>query len=428
MKKVAVIGSGISGLAAAWILSKKPQDFEVSLFESANYFGGHSNTIDVTIDGITHPVDTGFLVHNDRTYPHLIELFKALNIDTHPSEMSFSVKAIQDKLEWAGTNLNSLFIQRSNLVSPKFYRMIRDILRFNKEKSELLQWSKEKNVSLGDLLFHKDFSKEFRDWYLVPMGACIWSTPTSEMLKFPAATFIQFCENHGLLQITDRPQWKTVINGSRVYVEKMIEEIHYKYLNEPVVSVHRKSNLFEEGKVLIKTNTRELQFDEVIMATHTDVSLKILNGPKLLDREVLGGIEYQENIAYLHSDESFLPENKKAWAAWNYETNQSEPNHGGVMISYLINELQPLPFKKSVIVTLNPTRVPDENKTFKKIIYHHPVFGEKAPNAQKKLKQIQGVGGVWFAGAWTRYGFHEDGLLSGIQVANLLGAWAPWQK
>lgn len=428
MKKIAVVGSGISGLSAAWLLqnhSASNKTSEVHLFESSDYLGGHSNTVDVTLEGHTAPVDTGFLVHNNRTYPHLIELFKLLGIDSYESDMSFSVKVLEKNIEWAGSNIDTLFIQRKNIFSYAFLRMIQDILRFNKKKFEYLEKCKTHQWSLGELLIQEKFSNEFRDWYLIPMGACIWSTPTSEMLRFPGYTFIQFCENHGLLQVADRPQWKTIKGGSREYVKRMAKSLAHIYLNEPVLKVSRKN---ADGKMILVTKNQTLEFDEVILATHTDISLKIIENPTDTDREILSAIDYQENVAYLHYDKTFLPENKKAWSAWNYETDIAGPNERAVMVSYYINNLQSLPFHEPILVTLNPTREPSAHKLIKKIVYHHPVFTEKSTKAQEQLLLHQGLGGLWFAGAWTRYGFHEDGILSGINVANALGAFAPWQK
>lgn len=428
MKKVAVVGSGIGGLSAAWLLSNyssKDNPCEVHLFESGQYLGGHSNTVDVSLEGKSAPVDTGFLVHNNRTYPHLIELFKLLGIEVYESDMSFSVKVLEKNLEWAGASLDTLFVQRKNLFSISFLRMIQDILRFNKRKFEYLEKCLKHQWSLGELLVQEKFSDEFRDWYLVPMGACIWSTPTSEMLRFPGFTFIQFCENHGLLQVSDRPQWKTIKGGSREYVKKMASTIAAIYLNEPVQSVSRKN---ANGKMSLITSKQSFEFDEIILATHTDISLKMIQQPTELDQKILSAIDYQENIAYLHTDETFLPASKKAWSAWNYETDVAGPNERAVMVSYYINNLQALPFQTPVLVTLNPTREPKKDKLIKKITYHHPVFTEKSTEAQKLLPSHQGVGGLWFAGAWTRYGFHEDGMLSGLLVANQLGAYAPWQK
>ncbi len=417
--KIAVIGSGISGLSAAWLLNRK-ENIEVTLFEAADYLGGHSNTVDVTLDGITFPVDTGFLVHNPATYPNLISFFSYLEVDVVETDMTFSVKLEGQKIEWAGTNLLTVFSQKKNLLSLRFWRMIKDIMRFNREAVANLNLARAKKWSLGELLTHKKYSTEFRDWYLIPMGAAIWSTSTEEMLLFPAETFIQFCLNHSLLQVDGRPVWRTVKNGSREYVKKIAKDLPRVLLNEKVLQVTR------GDIVTIKTNNRTENFDKVIFAAHSDQILEMLSDASELEKKILTPVRYQSNTAYLHWDDKLLPESKIIWSAWNYISQIDALNKREVCVSYLISKLQPLPCTKPIIVTLNPSQEPSAEKMIKKIIYHHPVFDRHCIDSQNQLRDIQGQNHTYFAGAWCGYGFHEDGLNSGIHVASLLNAGVPW--
>ncbi len=406
MKKVAIIGSGIAGVSSAYYLNKL--GYNVSLFEAANYFGGHTNTVDIELSGKTIPVDTGFLVHNDRTYPNLIDFFSELSIETFNSDMSFSVDRRGENLIWSGTNLFTVFAQFKNLFRPRFYKFLKEVLRFNKNSQKYLDESKGNlDLTLGQLLNEKGYSQDFQKWYLLPMGGCIWSTPMSEMTLFPAYTFLVFSMNHGLLQIFNRPQWRTVLNGCRTYVEKALVTVENKYLNEDVKSIKEINN-----KLLISTSNREEEFDYCLFATHPPETLKIINDIAHSSKDHLKEFKYQENEAVLHLDENILPRKKMAWAAWNYLSADGADEDGAVSVSYLINMLQPLPVKESVIVTLNPVINISEDKTIKKIKYEHPLFSSAAIKAQKEIEKIQGEKGIFFAGAWLRYGFHEDGILS----------------
>lgn len=415
--RIAVIGSGIAGLGAAWLLAPRN---EVVLYEAASYAGGHSNTVDVTLDGVTHPVDTGFLVHNDRTYPNLIQLFSLLGVDTPHSEMTFSVSLPGEDLEWAGSDLGTLFCQPRNLLRPAFWRMVSNILRFNRHAQDLLVHARHHGHSLGRLLDEQGYSQEFRRWYLYPMGAAIWSTPLTGMEAFPAETFLQFCLNHGLLQIFDRPQWKTVRNGSREYVKAMLRLLPDTRLDCPVSAVVR------DGDGVVVTSVRGSErFDRVVMATHTDISLALLKDAHPQEREVLAGIRYQPNTAWLHTDASLMPARRKAWSAWNYYSRGSGGDRP-VAVTYWLNKLQPLPFRSDVFVTLNPPEPPAHGTIIERIEYAHPQLDGAAYEAQRKLPGIQGLDRVYFCGAWASYGFHEDGLKAGMKVAQLLGAKIPW--
>jgi len=406
MKKIAVIGSGISGISAAYYLDKL--NFDVSIYESNNYFGGHTNTQELEIDGVKSPVDTGFLVHNDRTYPNLIDFFNELKIETFPSEMSFSVMRKSDGITWGGSNLLTIFAQYKNLFSLRFHKFLREVLHFNKfSRNYLSEYEGKLELTLEDLLIEKNYSKDFKKWYLLPMGGCIWSCPKNELLKFPAFTFLKFCLNHGLLQIYNRPKWKTVLNGCNTYVEKVLKLIEKKYLNEPVLGITP-----QEGKLNVTTDQRTENYDFCIICTHPPETLKMLKNCDPQTKDLLCKFNFQENKAVLHLDESVLPDRKIAWSAWNYTSTKSDDGKDRVSVSYLINKLQPLPFKEPVIVTLNPVTKINNDKIIKTISYQHPLFSTESIVAQDQINNIQGSNGIYFSGAWMRYGFHEDGILS----------------
>ena len=419
---VAIVGSGISGLAAAHALRGKAV---ITLFESADYFGGHTHTVDVTLPGkngaVTHGVDTGFLVFNERTYPKLIQLFADLKVQTVKSDMSFSVqvpRASGEQLEWSGSSLNSVFAQRKNLVNGKFLRMLRDILRFNRVTTEIANANLDAAMlqPLAEFLSDHKFSEEFRDWYFLPMMGCIWSCPTDQMLQFPVATMIRFCYNHGLIQVTNRPQWWTVQGGARNYVEKIIAGIADKRLNSPVRRIARNAS-----GVHVTTDAGTERFDKVVLATHSDQSLKMLHEPTHAEQQSLAAIRYQPNRAVLHTDTSVLPRKKIAWAAWNYErAEQTSRESSQVCLHYLLNMLQPLPFTQSVVVSLNPLRDIARKHIMAEFDYAHPVFDLAAIAAQGGVAALQGQNNTYFCGAWTGYGFHEDGLKSGLNVAELI--------
>jgi len=421
--KLAIVGSGISGLAVAHTLQHQA---DITVFEAGDYFGGHTHTVDITLPTpqgrVTYGVDTGFLVFNERTYPNLIKLFADLGVETVPSDMSFSVKVPGAKngkaLEWSGTDLNSVFAQRSNLVNPRFWRMLADVMRFNALCTRIAKDQREEELQqpLSDFLRTHRFSEPFRDWYFLPMLGCIWSCPTDQMLQFPVATMIRFCHNHGLIQVTNRPQWFSVLGGARHYVEKILAGVHDKRLNTPVRLIER-----DDQGVRIVTDGRVERFDEVVIATHTDQALGLLREPSSDERSVLGAIRYQDNRAVLHTDASVLPANPKTWAAWNYErAASSEQESSRVCLHYLLNRLQRIPFAQPVVVSLNPLQAIDPASIVGEYDYAHPVFDLKAIDAQKRVPLLQGQRHTWYAGAWTGYGFHEDGLKSGLNVGRAL--------
>ena len=421
--KVAIVGSGIAGLGAAHALRGQA---DITLLEAGDYFGGHTHTVDIHLSTptglVTHGIDTGFLVFNERTYPQLIALFAELGVPTAKSDMSFSVQAPraagQRPLEWSGSSLNTVFAQRSNLVNPRFLRMLRDVMRFNQLATDIALRNAEGELMqpLAAFLDQHQLSAEFRDWYFLPMLGCIWSCPTDQMLQFPVATMIRFCHNHGLIQVTNRPQWWTVDGGARQYVEKIVAGIADKRLNSPVQRVER-----DALGVDVTVNGQTERFDKVIMASHSDQSLALLGDASPQEREVLGAIRYQPNRAVLHTDTSVLPQKRRAWAAWNYErAADTRQDSAQVCLHYLINMLQPLPFDTPVVVSLNPLHAIDPLSIHGSFDYAHPVFDLAAIQAQGQLPQLQGQQNTYFCGAWTGYGFHEDGLKSGLAAARTL--------
>ena len=423
LRRIAIVGSGISGLAVAHTLHGLA---DITLYEAGDYFGGHTHTVDVTLPTpqgpVTHGVDTGFLVFNERTYPNLINLFGQLGVQTAASDMSFSVKvpgALNGQaLEWSGSNLDTVFAQRSNLLRPRFLKMLADVLRFNALCTRIASANldAEMNQALSDFLLANRFSAEFRDWYFLPMLGCIWSCPTDQMLRFPVATMIRFCHNHGLIQVTNRPRWFTVQGGARHYVDKIVAKVADKHLNTPVRLIER-----DAQGVRVVTDGQVERFDEVVICSHSDQALGMLRDASVAEREVLSAIRYQANLAVLHTDARVLPSRPKAWAAWNYERAVSvEQESTRVCLHYLLNRLQPLPFEQPVVVSLNPVSPIAPERILGQYDYAHPVFDLAAIEAQKRMEQLQGQQHTWFAGAWMGYGFHEDGLKAGLSVARAL--------
>ena len=421
--RVAVVGSGIAGLGAAHALRGKA---DISLFEAGAYFGGHTHTVDVTLpdahgNAVSHGVDTGFLVFNERTYPEFIALLKELDVSAVPSDMSFSVQVPRAQgraLEWSGTSLNTVFAQRANLLRPAFWRMLRDLLRFNTLVTDLAKRGAEASLTqpLAEFLQAQKFSAEFRDWYLLPMLGCIWSCPTDQMLQFPVATMVRFCHNHGLAQVSQRPQWWTVAGGARHYVDKITAGITDKRLNTPVRQITR-----DARGVAVTTDTGTERFDRLVLATHSDQALALLGGHATAqERQVLGAIHYQPNRAVLHTDTRVLPRNPSAWAAWNYEAAHSSQTDARVCLHYLLNRLQPVPFQQPVVVSLNPVQPIADDQVLGSFDYAHPVFDLAAIRAQAEVPALQGRQHTYFAGAWMGYGFHEDGLKAGRAAASQL--------
>lgn len=415
--KVAVVGSGISGLGAALLLQQK---HEVHLFESDSRLGGHAHTNQITNSGNTFGVDTGFLVYNDLTYPHLKGLFKYLSVETVDSDMSLSLQIPESNLEWAGDNLNSVFAQRKNLINPQFYKFLFQILKFHKNAEQNRQLCIINKWTIGELIQHEKYSNELLEWYILPMVAAIWSTPEKGMLDFPAETFLTFFINHKLLQVNDRSVWKTVKNGSIQYVNKIASQLSHIHLSEPVTKVESIGD-----RIYLESIKSKYEFDKVVFATHAPVTRKIYTFKNELQKNIIESFSDISNDAVLHTDQSFMPENKKCWSSWNVKAQLKTSESDKVSLTYYLNKLQPLPTLEKLLLTLNPSV--KINNTILSHQYAHPKFDQKAIDAQKKISSIQGIDNVYFAGAWTRYGFHEDGLLSAVNVAKCFDISPPWE-
>lgn len=408
--RIAIVGAGVAGLGSAWLL--REQGHAVTLFEAGNHLGGHTHTVDVTLDGARAPVDTGFLVFNERTYPLLTALFAKLGVETVPSEMSFSARIDGAGVEWSGTDLRALFAQPRNALRPDFWRMLRDILRFNRKASAMAAADDIPAVPLGEFLARERYSRPFCEWYLLPMAAAIWSSPKKDIGAFCLKTFVRFCHNHGLLALADRPQWRTVAGGARTYVERIARVLPDIRLASPVACVRR----LAQGVEVTARGAVE-RFDQVVLACHGDQARAILGDASPLERQLLGKIRYQSNRVLLHTDIALLPRARRAWSAWNYLACDDPDGIRPVAVSYLINRLQPLPFASPLIVTLNPPFDPAPGAMLQEFRYDHPLLDEAAIMAQRTLAQRQGEQRTWFAGAWLGHGFHEDGLRSAHAVA-----------
>lgn len=414
-QRIAVIGSGISGLSAAWLLSQR---HEVSLFEAQDRLGGHSNTVDTPAG----PIDTGFIVYNEATYPNLTALFAHLKVPTKSSDMSLGVSLDNGRLEYSGDTLSSLYAQPRNLLSIRFWSMLRDLLRFYREAPG--HAGALEDVSLHDYLTAQDYGTAFRDDHLYPMAAAIWSTPAAEIGAYPAAAFIRFCTNHGLLQLRDRPLWRTVDGGSRAYVNRLAAAFDgHIHLNRPIRSVRRTGIGVEitDGMGMMQ------RFDQVVLATHADQALALLADPSSAERSVLGAFRYTDNEAVLHTDVSLMPQRRKVWSSWNYLSRQ-DGNRRQLSVTYWMNRLQDIPGRTPYLVTLNPLSEPNPASVIRRERYTHPRFDIEALGAQKRLWSLQGLGHTWYCGAHFGAGFHEDGLQAGLAVAEALGGVRrPWQ-
>jgi predicted NAD/FAD-binding protein len=415
-QRIAIVGTGISGLGAAWALH---EDHDIVVFEAAERLGGHSNTVDVmTSSGITS-VDTGFIVYNEVTYPHLTRLFADLRIPTEPSEMSFSY-SLDRRREYAA-NLKGVLARPSNLARPRFLRMLRDIERFRRIGNQL---QPEENETIGELMARTGFSEGFLDEYLYPMTGAIWSAGMSEISRHPAPMILEFLANHGLIDIVGRPKWRTVSGGSRTYVQRLTAGFSDRIrLRSPVLAVERHSN-----RVTVHTPTGASNFDQVIIATHSDQALQAL-GSEATNRErsLLGAIPYQENVAVLHSDPTLMPSRRALWSSWNAMTSTELPTGPVASVTYWMNRLQNLDSEIPLFVSLNPLYEPRPETVHEMFTYTHPQFDPAAVQAQLGIAEIQGQNRTWYAGAYLGYGFHEDGLQAGLNVAAALGSPAPWQ-
>ncbi|MDE8344787.1 MAG: FAD-dependent oxidoreductase [Acidocella sp.] len=416
-QRLAVVGAGITGLSAAWLLREA---YDVTLYEAEPRAGGHADTQMPVVDGNVVPVDTGFIVYNNVNYPNLIGFFAALGVATHDSNMSFGVSKNQASFEYAGGELKQLFAQPGNMLRPRFLGMVRDILRFNKAAPALLQT--QSTVSLGEYLTTNRYGTGFVEDYILPMGAAIWSASVSGMKAFPARSFIRFFVNHGLLNITDRPQWRTVTGGSRVYVARVAADLAALRLGDAVRRVTR----HEQG-VTVHAASGGATYDQVVLCAHADQSLAMIDNPHPAERAILGAIRFQDNVAVLHQDAALMPRRKLAWSSWNYLSQSRADYDDAVCLTYWMNLLQGMKTKDPLLVSLNPNLPIDPTKILLRKTYRHPQFDAAAITAQEQLPEIQGQDRLWFAGAWTGWGFHEDGIASALRVANALDVSAPWQ-
>ncbi|WP_313528273.1 FAD-dependent oxidoreductase [Shinella sp.] len=416
--KIAVVGTGIAGLSAAWLLSQR---HDVTVFEAQARIGGHCNTVDA---GGT-PVDTGFIVYNDTTYPNLKALFTHLDVPTKASDMSFAVSMDKGQLEYAGTNLAGLFAQRSNLASPRFWSMLRDLVRFYRQAPNGVR-NLDPSASLDDYLDGAGFGRAFREDHLYPMAAAIWSTPALEIGNYPAISFVRFCENHGLLKFVRRPIWRTVDGGSRAYVARLIAPFRERIRTNAPVNAIRRVN----GAVEISVSGAEPEwFDHVVIGAHADQALGMLTDRSEREAELLSAFTYGDNETVLHSDESLMPRRRRVWASWNYLASSGRDGSAPhkPCVTYWMNRLQDIPDTSPRFVTLSPLHTPAEDKVFWRGLYQHPLFNAATLAAQKQLWSLQGQSNTWFCGSYFGSGFHEDAIQAGLAVGESLGGISrPW--
>ena len=430
-RRVAVIGAGVAGLSAAWLLSR---GMRVVLYEAEPRLGGHSNTVQVPGAHGAIPVDTGFIVYNERNYPNLVALFEELGVATDASDMSFAASLGGGRLEYSGTSLNGLLGQRRNLLRPRFWRMLRDIRRFYREAPRVLADPGAGRISLGDWLAQQAYSDSFIEDHLLPMGAAIWSTTARQMRDYPLQAFVRFFNSHGLLTLTDRPQWRTVRGGSIEYVRRI-----QALISEGVRSSSPVARVEKAGAQVRVTDRRGGvdHFDDVVIATHADEALALLADPTSPARAILSAFRYTENLAVLHSDPALMPRRRRVWSSWNYIGAPSAgPDQGdpALCVTYWMNRLQNLPTAEPILVTLNPNRPVAAERMHACYRYSHPLFNDAALDAQRRLWPLQGQGNVWFCGSYFGHGFHEDALQSGLAAAEALATAAglgtlrrPWQ-
>ncbi|UTW09143.1 NAD(P)/FAD-dependent oxidoreductase [Pseudomonas benzenivorans] len=411
--KIAIIGSGIAGLTSAYLLNRR---HAISLFEAGDWLGGHTHTVDVRVDGRDHAIDTGFIVFNDWTYPNFIRLLEQLGVAYRPTEMSFSVRDPQSALEYNGNSLNSLFAQRRNLVSPTFWGMLRDILRFNREALADLHGNRiDEHTTLGHYLQQRGYGSRFIEHYVVPMGAAIWSMSLAEMLNFPLQFFVRFFKNHGLLSVNDRPQWQVIEGGSRSYVAPLSAPFAERIrLNCPVQRVERD----ERGVTLHSAAGRE-RFDKVVFACHSDQALALLAEPSQAERDILGALPYADNDVVLHTDTRLLPRRRLAWASWNYRLGG--PNEQPAAVTYNMNILQGIRSDTTFCVSLNQSAAIDPDKILGRYRYAHPQYSLGGVAAQARWEELLGARHSYYCGAYWANGFHEDGVVSALRVARAFG-------
>ena len=411
-KKIAVVGTGISGLIAAYLLSPKN---EVEVFESNNYIGGHTRTITVEIDSQSYPIDTGFIVYNEWTYPNFMKVLAKNRIQSQSTNMSFSLSCEETGLEYNGTSFNGLFAQKKNLLRPSYYKMVYDIIRFNREAKNFLKESKESKISFDKFLKNLNFDRNIQDFYIYPMASAIWSAAPAMIAQAPFQFFARFFDNHGMLNIQDRPKWRVIQGGSREYIKRLISGFQNKIrLNCPVKKIFRKND-----SVKLAIFDEEKTFDYVVLANHSDQALRLLSNPTKDEEKILGSIHYQENEAVLHTDSKVLPKSKKAWASWNYHKQKKEVNR--TCVTYNMNMLQNLNAKSTFCVSLNYGHRIDPEKVINTTTFHHPVITPEGIEAQKRHHEINGINRTFYCGAYWGSGFHEDGVNSALKVCKYFG-------
>ncbi len=411
--KIAIIGSGISGLTSAYLLNR---NHDITVFEANDYIGGHTHTHNIKIKDKEYAVDTGFIVYNERTYPNFIKLLDTLGVERQLSTMGFSVKSASGDYEYAGESLNSLFAKRSNIFRLGFLRMLYEMYRFGK-KSDSTGLGLDVSITLGTYLRSENYSNEFINYFIIPMGAAIWSTPANKVLDMPAYFFIKFFYNHGMLEIINRPKWWVIKDGSSAYIKKIIKGFESKInLSSPIRTVSRLDNGIE---IETADSKKPLIFDAVVFATHSDQALGMLKDPTEKEKDILSSIPYQKNEVLLHTDSSVLPKRKLAWASWNYQLDSNPESP--VVLTYNMNILQSIDCDETFCVTLNDHQSVDKSKVLKKITYHHPLFTVKGIEAQKRKLEISGVNNTYYCGAYWHNGFHEDGVASAIEVCKHFG-------
>ena len=420
-RRIAVIGSGISGAITAWLLRDSAA---VTLFEADSRFGGHTHTALVEDESGTVAVDTGFMVFNRPNYPLLSALFDHLEVPSYPTDMSFSASFNGGEMEYAGSDLNGLFGQRRNLLNMRFWGVLLDILRFNRAARQATQEPPPAGLTLDEFLDRQGLGRPFRERYLYPMAAAIWSCPRGEIGRVPALTFLRFFANHGLINLSGRPQWQTVQGGASVYMRRLVDDLGRRA--RKATAVRRIRRIGGHVEVCLDGGRVE-RFDEVVLACHSDQALELLGDPSPSERAVLSAVPYQRNRVILHRDSSLMPRERRVWSSWNYLSDLRQDDGQAVSVTYWMNSLQRLDTRNDYFVSLNPLRDPHPDRVVSEFAYHHPMFNLEALRAQQQLHRIQGRDRLWFAGAWTGYGFHEDGMRSGVEVARALGAVVPWE-
>lgn len=419
-KTIAIVGSGIAGMSAAWMLNRT---HNITVFEGADHIGGHSNTVNAGSNESPIPVDTGFIVYNEQNYPNLTALFDHLDVPTKASNMTFAASIDAGRFEYSGTGLNGLLGQRRNMINPRFWAMLSDVVRFYRTAPVLIEQAENLNITLGSFLSANGYSEAFTRDHILPIGAAIWSTTAQDMLDYPLAAFVRFFESHGLLKLVNRPQWRTVDGGSTEYVKRLTKPFSDKIVRSAVTSIRRLKD-----KVELHTQNGDSRiFDEVVIATHADDALSLLADPSDAERRLLGTFRYTKNETYLHTDENLMPKRKRVWSSWNYIDDGVACDDKNLTVTYWMNQLQGIDEDHPLFVTLNPYTAPKEESILRKFSYQHPLFDKAAMTAQQSLWDLQGANRTWFCGSYFGYGFHEDALQSGLAVSEQIsGEKRPW--